>query len=252
MGCSNVEKANQPTTRPSASIPCTIIQSHQTQTNVYAEPEPFEVQEMLQSFGSLANIFELDISSKIQPEPPKEEIKFKENIETTAEKEQYKYTCPICFRYFETMIQCVTCQNYTCMLCAEGLANRSVKTRTTTCCPFCYASPFVLSGVDINQPVRHYTNTPKSRIESRPKLPIAYKITQMPKKVEGEPLKLLSQDLIREEQKIQKRKRKSKIRQVESPKSEAEIEESGHTSMSRKSNGRKFSMKKPYNDPMSP
>eukprot|EP00826_Nyctotherus_ovalis_P013284 TRINITY_DN13569_c0_g1_i3.p1 TRINITY_DN13569_c0_g1~~TRINITY_DN13569_c0_g1_i3.p1 ORF type:complete len:198 (+),score=36.12 TRINITY_DN13569_c0_g1_i3:66-659(+) len=72
------------------------------------------------------------------------------------------YSCPLCFRYFNHMLQCSKCKNYACRFCADDIGNRCLEVLVVAHCPFCDASPFVVADVDKNEPVKKYTDTPYS------------------------------------------------------------------------------------------
>ena len=43
------------------------------------------------------------------------------------ERKLYKYLCPICFRYFNEILECINCGNYVCMHCARDLIKIELK-----------------------------------------------------------------------------------------------------------------------------
>lgn len=50
-----------------------------------------------------------------------------ERPEDREERKLYPYLCPICFRYFNEMLDCSTCENYICMYCARDLIRIELK-----------------------------------------------------------------------------------------------------------------------------
>ena len=93
---------------------------------------------------------------------PKESLQFRENMPEILERKLFRYSCPLCYRYFNHMIQCSKCKNYVCRLCADDIGNRALEILIMARCPFCDVSPFILNDVDENEPVKKYTDTPYS------------------------------------------------------------------------------------------
>jgi len=93
---------------------------------------------------------------------PKEAIQFKETLPEPSDRKIIRYSCPLCFRYFNHMLQCSKCKNYVCRFCADDIGNRCLEALAIARCPFCDASPFVVVDVDKNEPIKKYTDTPYS------------------------------------------------------------------------------------------
>jgi len=50
--------------------------------------------------------------------------------ERPANKEDrliYKYLCPICFRYYNEILECLSCENYLCIFCVRDLIKTELK-----------------------------------------------------------------------------------------------------------------------------
>jgi len=73
---------------------------------------------------------------------PKRRVKLDRYIKSTKQKEMkfvderpnnreerklYRYLCPICFRYFNYMLDCNICENYVCISCAKDLIKQGLK-----------------------------------------------------------------------------------------------------------------------------
>eukprot|EP00826_Nyctotherus_ovalis_P024309 TRINITY_DN1881_c0_g1_i1.p1 TRINITY_DN1881_c0_g1~~TRINITY_DN1881_c0_g1_i1.p1 ORF type:complete len:236 (-),score=44.63 TRINITY_DN1881_c0_g1_i1:59-766(-) len=112
------------------------------------------------------NVFDPAVTYEIHSSIPKETIKYKAAMPEAPERKLYRYPCPVCFRYFSSMLQCCKCLNYTCRLCGDDIGIRSQEMLSIARCPFCDASPFVLEDVDANLPVKLYTDTPYSSLVS--------------------------------------------------------------------------------------
>ena len=99
---------------------------------------------------------------RIKTTVSKEDLQYVETFPTTkAEQKIYKYTCPICLRYFNTILVASCCQNYLCRLCIGDLAKRAKKDPSfvITCC-HCFADDYRLTDVDHKNEVKFYTDTP--------------------------------------------------------------------------------------------
>lgn len=92
----------------------------------------------------------------------KKEVKFV--VEYPQDKEQqriFKYCCPICLRYFNTMLVSNCCENYVCRLCIGEMAKRAKKVKTFVIkCSHCLESDFRLTDVNPEDTVKFYTDTP--------------------------------------------------------------------------------------------
>ena len=83
--------------------------------------------------------------------------------EDQAQRDKFKYYCPICLRYFNHMLVSDCCQNYICRMCIgwQALKARSDENYTILCC-HCYQLEFHLNDVDDADPaqLKYYTDTP--------------------------------------------------------------------------------------------
>lgn len=93
------------------------------------------------------------------------------NEKPKDENLEMHYICPICFRYFEKILEFSCCQNYICHFCVEELNNK-VQTSATTHevkCPFCSNEKVVAQDIDENKSVRIYTDSPLKKKEKKSK-----------------------------------------------------------------------------------
>lgn len=90
----------------------------------------------------------------------KKDIQFVENL-TDETHDYFKYCCPICLRYFNTILVGTCCKNYICRLCIGEMAKTAKKDpKYTIRCAYCAQDDFKLFDVDIDAEVRQYTDTP--------------------------------------------------------------------------------------------
>lgn len=68
------------------------------------------------------------------------------------------YMCPICLRYFSTILVFRCCQNYICHECAECLNSESLSFEIS--CPHCKSSDLDLHDVNPEAKIRWYTDSP--------------------------------------------------------------------------------------------
>ena len=77
------------------------------------------------------------------------------------ERKVFKYYCPICLRYFNTVLVSSCCDNYICRLCIGDLAKKAKQdAKFSINCAHCCESDFKLIDVDKDAPLRVYTDTP--------------------------------------------------------------------------------------------
>lgn len=73
----------------------------------------------------------------------------------------YKYCCPICLRYFNTILVSSCCMNYMCRLCIGEMAKKAKKDSNFIIrCPHCLENEFKLTDVKKEDKVKFYTDTP--------------------------------------------------------------------------------------------
>ena len=106
--------------------------------------------------------FNPDVSYKVNSRFPKETIKYKPITPEISERKVYRYNCPLCFQYYDHMLQCSKCFNYSCRFCGDDIGDRSLEQLIIAHCPFCDATPFILEDVNENDPIKKYTDTPYS------------------------------------------------------------------------------------------
>ena len=77
------------------------------------------------------------------------------------ERKVFTYYCPICLRYFNTILVSSCCDNYICRFCIGDMA-RKAKTddKYKIHCSHCCADDYKLVDVDPSAPLRVYTDTP--------------------------------------------------------------------------------------------
>ncbi len=103
---------------------------------------------------------------KLQTNVPRDQVQFRESLPDPAERSLFKYSCPICFRYFSRivfldhvgvdMLECIACKNYVCRLCADDIVLKPSGVR----CPFCDRQPLILSDVSETEAVSQFTKQP--------------------------------------------------------------------------------------------
>ena len=84
-----------------------------------------------------------------------------------VERKTFKYYCPICLRYFNTILVSSCCDNYICRFCIGDMAKKA-KSDQNFCitCSHCTANEYKLTDVDPHAPLRVYTDTPFKLSES--------------------------------------------------------------------------------------
>jgi hypothetical protein len=100
-----------------------------------------------------------------QPEPLVEietkfhlpDLKISEFTPSSTQKLNFSYNCPICLRYFNTILVLKCCKQYICHFCIEDLS-KSVKFEVA--CPHCKKIPVQASDVDFNSTVKKYSDSP--------------------------------------------------------------------------------------------
>lgn len=95
-------------------------------------------------------------SYKLLTNVDKDKIRFSEERPEIPKRKQFPYYCPLCFRYFNSMLICFRCKNYICRFCADDIGDRSLE---AVRCPFCDCSPFVLLDVNEKDPIKKYSDT---------------------------------------------------------------------------------------------
>ena len=120
---------------------------------------------------------------RVQKEPSPEKVKFEQRVKVKTyiksdllvkdfppeEKELrriYKYSCPLCFRYFNKMLDCDACKNYVCFECVEGLIEKINGNPNRDRCPHCNHEKATFSEVDPEAAVKRYTDTPYGTFQS--------------------------------------------------------------------------------------
>ena len=145
MGCCTAQKSTQNT------APLPVIQS--------SGPLP--------AIEKQKNIFKTELTYEVHSKYPKDSILYKPTPPEIPERKIYRYNCPLCFQFYNHMLQCKRCFNYVCHFCGDDISDRAQINCTKTTCPFCEISPFILEDVNENDPVKKYTDTPYSSVVSK-------------------------------------------------------------------------------------
>lgn len=82
---------------------------------------------------------------------------------------ELRYNCPICFCYYNKILETSCCSNYICHGCSDGLNFRVLANAriNVVSCPFCSIEEFTIKDVDPNQRVKTYSDTPMMRSTPR-------------------------------------------------------------------------------------
>lgn len=99
---------------------------------------------------------------RIRTKFSKKEVVFRENYPLgKTEQSVFKYSCPICLMYFNTILVSSCCQNYVCRFCIGDLAKRAKKDINFVIrCTHCMENDYRLNDVDPIAPIKFYTDTP--------------------------------------------------------------------------------------------
>ena len=78
--------------------------------------------------------------------------------------DEYRYCCPVCFRYFNHMLKATCCQNYVCRLCIGQMLLKAKQLKNEMRCAHCMSEKFAMVDVHPDEKVREYTDdTPRLR-----------------------------------------------------------------------------------------
>lgn len=77
---------------------------------------------------------------------------------TSTFQGKFRYSCPVCQRYFSHMLVTACCENYLCFFCASDLTSANLHFEVR--CPHCNASPIVLNDVEPEAQVKFYSDSP--------------------------------------------------------------------------------------------
>jgi len=85
---------------------------------------------------------------RVKTKISKKDIQFVEMLSENTH-EQFKYACPICLRYFNTILVGSCCKNYICRLCIGEMAKAAKKDpKYIIRCAYCAEDDFKLYDVD--------------------------------------------------------------------------------------------------------
>ena len=91
------------------------------------------------------------------------DLKMKDFTPATSEKQTLAYNCPICMRFFSTILTLKCCKQYICHYCISDL-NEDVKFEVA--CPHCKASPIYVTDVDLRSSVKYYSDSPYGSLKT--------------------------------------------------------------------------------------
>ena len=81
--------------------------------------------------------------------------------QTIEEQQIYKYCCPICLCYFNTILISSCCKNYICRMCIGEMAKKAKKNKQFVIkCSHCFQDDFKLEDVKPEDKVKFYTDSP--------------------------------------------------------------------------------------------
>lgn len=86
-----------------------------------------------------------------------EDIQINEFTPANTQVNVFRYDCPICFRFFSTILTLQCCKNYICHNCIADLSNNN---QFEVACPHCKASPIYANDVDLASSVKRYSDSP--------------------------------------------------------------------------------------------
>jgi hypothetical protein len=136
-GCFGSKEQNQSRSQNEAIVAIQIIENTDQQ-----QPPPLPPE---------SNKIFVDTKFKI------EDVKCSEFTPANTQLGVFNYNCPICLRYFSTILVLKCCKQYICHLCIEDLG-KDVKFEVA--CPHCKAVPITASDVDFNSTVKRYSDSP--------------------------------------------------------------------------------------------
>jgi hypothetical protein len=110
---------------------------------------------------SLKAIEAVKINSTVRPS----EIGVYDYTPTSTLEWKYRYSCPVCLRYFSHMLISNCCRNYLCYFCAIDLSANSANFDAR--CPHCNNAPVLLYDVEAEAKVKLYSDSPTTKF--RPK-----------------------------------------------------------------------------------
>ena len=87
----------------------------------------------------------------------KEEIKVSDYTPANTGNIGLTYNCPICLRYFSTILTLKCCKQYICHYCISDLEKNQ---KFEVACPHCKAVPILASDVDFSSSVKRYSDSP--------------------------------------------------------------------------------------------
>lgn len=87
---------------------------------------------------------------RIKTDVAKRDVLFRENYPTNkADQEVFRYECPICLMYFNTVLVSSCCANYICRFCIGDLAKKAKKDSSFVIrCSHCMQDDYKLVDVD--------------------------------------------------------------------------------------------------------
>ena len=86
-----------------------------------------------------------------------EDIKISEYTPASTQQQNFAYTCPICLRFFSTILTLKCCKQYICHYCIMDLS-KDIKFEVA--CPHCKSTPIHVTDVDFASSVKRYSDSP--------------------------------------------------------------------------------------------
>jgi hypothetical protein len=84
-----------------------------------------------------------------------------------AEKETFKFYCPLCMCYSTDILATTCCKNYTCRHCEAQILQYVQAKSPMVACPHCASVGFRLETVSPDSPPRDYCGTPREQPHQR-------------------------------------------------------------------------------------
>jgi hypothetical protein len=96
-----------------------------------------------------------------------EDLSFSDFTPASTQKMTLPYNCPICMRYFSTILVLKCCKQYICHYCISSLAENHT---FEVACPHCKCIPIHAIDVEVGSSVRKYSDSPYNTLRASNKL----------------------------------------------------------------------------------
>ena len=99
---------------------------------------------------------------RIRTHVKKAEVEFVDDYPQEFDQQKiFKFCCPICLRYFNTILVSSCCGNYMCRFCIGVMAKKAKSdVKFVIKCPHCFEDDFKLEDVKPEVEIKIYTDTP--------------------------------------------------------------------------------------------